>query len=327
MATFWDGLPRPFFVLAPMANVTDTVFRRMIARLGRPHVMFTEFVSCDGLMSTGREQVIRDLRFTGEERPLVAQVFGSRPENIYESAKLIRELGFDGIDINMGCPDKHVCKQGAGAALMKNPTLAREIVIAAKEGAGDVPVSVKTRIGYSRSEELESWIGTLLQAGVGALTVHARTKREMSKVPARWEHVREVVRMAQGTGTVVVGNGDVRDIADARSKAMESGADGVMIGRAVFGNPWVFRADGYRPTVEEKLHAMIGHAQLFTEEWGAGKSMESFRKYACKTYAHGFDGASTLRAALMRCKTSEEVEVTTREFLVQKNRSCSGDIL
>lgn len=326
-ASFWNNLPRPFFVLAPMANVTDTVFRRMIARLGRPDVMFTEFVSCDGLMSAGREQVLKDLRYTDEERPLVAQVFGAHPETVRESAKLISELGFDGIDINMGCPDKHVCKQGAGAALMKNPTLAQEIIAAAKEGAKDMPISVKTRIGYSKREELPSWIGTLLETDIAALTVHARTKTEMSRVPARWEYVREVVDMARGTGTVVIGNGDVRDLDDARIKAEETGADGVMLGRAVFGNPWVFRSDGYHPTVEEKLRAMIEHARLFTEEWGLEKSMDSFRKYACKTYAHGFDGASDLRAALMRCKTAEEVEIVTSEFLRKEDWSLQGKFL
>lgn len=308
---FWEKLPRPFFVLAPMANVTDTVFRRVIAKHGRPDVLFTEFVACDGLCSDGRVTLLRDLIYSEEERPLVAQVFGADPDHVYTSAKLIVELGFDGLDINMGCPDKSVLKQGAGAALIQTPDVAQSVIRAAKQGIADsgrlIPLSVKTRIGYLQ-ESIDEWIPKLLETELAALTVHARTKKEMSKVPANWEYVKRVVELARGTGTLILGNGDVIDLADAQCKAGESGADGVMLGRAVFGNPWLFDRSGHRPTVQEKLHAMIEHARLFTEVWGDTKSMESFRKYACKTYAHGFVGASDLRAALMRCATAEEVE-------------------
>lgn len=239
MKSFWENLPRPFFCLAPLADVTDAVFRRIIAKYGKPDVMWTEFVSADGLCSPGREVLLRDLMYTESERPIVAQIFGSKPDNFYTVAKLIKKLGFDGIDINMGCPDRTVEKQGGGAAMIKSPGLAQEVISAAKEGAPGLSISVKTRVGFNRVE-LETWIPKLLETKLAAITVHARTRKEMSNVPAQWGYVKEVVAMAKRSGTLIIGNGDVKDLADAKIKADETGADGVMLGRAVFGNPWLF---------------------------------------------------------------------------------------
>ena len=179
---FWEKLNKPIFVLAPMADVTDAAFRRIIAKYGKPDVFWTEFVSADGLTlapEEGRKKLLRDLEYSESERPIVAQFFTSNPENMKKAAELAVELGFDGIDINMGCPDKSVEKQKAGAALIKNPKLAREIIRAAKAGAGSLPVSVKTRLGYNK-DELETWLPELLAEEPAVVTIHARTRKEMS---------------------------------------------------------------------------------------------------------------------------------------------------
>lgn len=316
---FWQTLPRPFCALAPMAGVTDTVFRQIIARRAKPDVFWTEFVSCDGLCSRGREALLCDFQFSDSERPIVAQVFGATPKHFYETARLVVSLGFDGIDINMGCPDKAVVAQGAGAALIRTPGLAREIIEAAKGGiasaGSSIPLSVKTRTGFDR-DELETWIPLLLDAKLNALTIHARTKKEMSDVPARWNDVARVVHMAKGTETVIIGNGDVRDLADAKQKANETGADGVMLGRAIFGNPWAFDATGKIPTVTEKLRALVEHTRLYETTWGTTKSFDLMKKHY-KAYANGFPNASDLRVKLMLCRDADEVTNAIEHFLRQ----------
>jgi len=295
-------------VLAPMADVTDFAFREIIAKYGKPDVLWTEFVSADGLAHPkAREKLLIDFKFSKKEHPIVAQIFGANPDTIKKAAALVRELGFDGVDINMGCPDKTIEKQGAGAALMKNPKLAQEIIYAAKEGAGDLPVSVKTRMGYNK-DETETWIPTLLETGLAALTVHARTRKEMSKVSARWERVARVVELVKGTGTLIIGNGDVLDMKDAKAKAHATGADGVMFGRAIFGNPWLFNAKKKEITVEEKLNVMIEHTKLFEKELGAHKNFAIMKKHY-KAYVNGFDGAKELRVKLMEAKDAREVEM------------------
>ncbi len=313
---FWEKLPRPFFVLAPMANVTDTVFRQIIVAHSRPDVLFTEFVSCDGLMSRGYDALIRDLSYAPVERPIVAQVFGATPKNFYGTGKLVAELGFDGLDINMGCPDKAVVKQGAGAGLIKTPSLALELIAAAREGtkAGgrELPISVKTRLGGS-VDEADRWIPQLLSATIPALTVHCRTRKEMSKVPAHWERMKDIVAMAAGIGTIIVGNGDVLSVADGRAKAEASGVDGLMLGRAIFGNPWLFR-DGYAPSVRERLTVMVEHTRLFASTWGDTKNFETMKKHY-KAYANGFPGAHELRAELMTLHDAEAVATTVERFL------------
>jgi len=314
---FWQTLPRPFFALAPMAGVTDTVFRQIIARRATPDVFWTEFVSCDGLCSRGREALLRDLQFSDIERSIVAQVFGATPEHFFETAKLVANLGFDGIDINMGCPDRAVVAQGAGAALIRMPELARDIITATRcglsESGSSIPLSVKTRTGFDR-DELETWIPTLLDSNIDALTIHARTKKEMSDVPARWEDVARVVFMAKGTETIIIGNGDVCDLADARQKAHETGVDGIMIGRAIFGNPWVFERSGKIPTVEEKLRALVEHSLLYESTWGTTKSFDLMKKHY-KAYANGFPNASDLRVRLMACQNAHEVAEIIEDFL------------
>ncbi len=337
---FWEKLPTPFFVLAPMADVTDAAFRRMIAKysahvradgtVGGPDVMWTEFVSADGLVRAtveGREKLMADLVYDSTERPVVAQLFSSNEGHMEYAAALCRDLGFDGVDINMGCPDRSIEKQGCGAAMMKNPESAARIIRAAKKGAktgekDGIPVSVKTRLGYNR-DQLEEWLPWLLAEEPATLIIHGRTRKEMSKVPARWERIKRAVEIRneiQGeskTRTKIIGNGDALSLEDARRKASLSGADGVMLGRAIFGNPWMFHPEKDAGTVslEERLRVMVEHTFLFTE-------LLPFKNFAVmkkhyKAYVKDFAGASELRAKLMEKNTAAEIKEVVEEFLAQ----------
>jgi nifR3 family TIM-barrel protein len=319
---FWNNLKKPIFVLAPMADVTDAAFRELIARKGKPDVMWTEFVSADGLARApeeGKKKLLLDLKYGEGERPIVAQFFTSHPENMKTTAALAQSLGFDGIDINMGCPDKNVNRQKAGAELIKNPALAREIIRAAKEGAPNLPVSVKTRVGYN-TPELETWIPEILKEEPAVLTLHARTRKEMSKVPARWEFVKRAVEIRDelGSKTLIFGNGDVMSLAEAREKVRETGCDGVMLGRAIFGNPWLFAER--TPSIEEKLRTLVEHCELYEKYLGGVKSFAIMKKHF-KAYVHGFDGASELRAELMNTNEAKEVREIIQRFLEKGERT------
>lgn len=324
--SFWQELEKPIFALAPLANVTDAAFRRIIAKYskpGIPYVTYTEFVSADGLFcgdKSARGTLQKDLIYSESERPIVAQFFTARPDVMKQAARLAVELGFDGVDINMGCPDRSVEKQRAGAALIKEPELAQELVYAAKEGAGVLPVSVKTRLGYNR-DELEEWLPVLLQAKPASVIIHARTRKEMSRVPARWDRVARAVaiRNGQSSDALILGNGDITDIDDARRKAEEAGADGVMLGRAVFGKPSLFHnsaalwnKDGLG-VVRKTLEVLLEHTKLF-EELLPHKNFAVMKKHY-KAYVNGFDGAKELRAALMETKDSSDVEEVVNSFL------------
>ncbi len=334
-----------------MADVTDPAFRRLIARYGKPDVMWTEFVSANGLVSGGRKILERDLEYAEMERPIVAQLFSADPDNVEKAARLCAELGFDGIDINMGCPDKTIEKQGAGAGMIKTPDVAVAIIAAAKRGAGTLPLSVKTRVGYN-AVEIDTWIPLLLQQDIAALTVHARTRKDLSKVPARWEYLKEVVALRDkfAPQTLIIGNGDVTSLADGKARAAASGVDGVMVGRALFGNPWFFdesRAmtatlpqksifqklpyigkyfqtkrsaaqSATKPiTVEERLKVMVEHTKLFEELLGDIKSFSIMKKHY-KAYCTGFPGAKELRMELMeKARNSNDVDLLVQNFLLQ----------
>lgn len=307
---------KPIFVLAPMADVTDAAFRQIIAKYSKSAdsglgAIWTEFVSCDGLCSDGKDALMRNLWFTKAERPIVAQFFGSKPDNFYRCALLAQELGFDGIDINMGCPDKKVEKQNAGAALMRDHKLAQKIIIETKRGAGELPVSVKTRIGYD-SDILDEWLPRLLETEPAAIIVHARTRKEMSLVPARWEAVARAVEIAHRYDSspnraLIIGNGDIVSMADAEEKTRQSGADGAMIGRGIFGNPWFFNKekDVNTISIEEKLSVMIEHAFLFEKLFARTKSFGVMKKHF-KAYVNGFDGAKNLRIRLMAARDAND---------------------
>ena len=339
---FWKTLPRPIFVLAPMADVTDAAFRSIIAKYGKPDVFWTEFVSADGLAlapEASRRKLLVDLMYTEAERPIVAQFFTANPEHMKKAAELARELGFDGVDINMGCPDRSIEKQNAGAALIKNPKLAREVIRAAKEGArstssgqADLPVSVKTRVGYNKVE-LETWLPELLSENPAVITIHARTRKEMSKVPARWEYVKRAVeiRNEMKSDTLIFGNGDVEGMSDALQKANETGCDGVMLGRAIFGNPFLFakkkcpegieglsidsaRDEISKKEISKRLQVMVEHTKLFQELLGEWKNFSIMKKHY-KAYVNNFDGAAELLAKLMDCDSASEVEGVVDNFL------------
>lgn len=353
------GVEGPFFALAPMADVTDPAFRQLIAKYSRhgqpnggPDVFWTEFVSANGLSSEGRKVLARDLEYTEGERPIVAQLFTSTPDNMRKAARLCTELGFDGIDINMGCPDRTIEKQGAGACMMKTPDVAIEIIKACKEGAGDIPVSVKTRVGYNKVE-IEEWIPTLLSQNIAALTIHARTRKELSAVPADWSRIKRVVeiRNKMKVETLIIGNGDVTTIEDGLVKAKETGVDGVMIGRGIFGNPWLFDRDRKilqkgktvnpilgrllprswvkklqgddRYTVsevdtKEKLLVLAEHCELFEEKLGDIKSFAIMKKHF-KAYINGFPGAKELRTELMEKGNNAKAVRELIEAFIAKN--------
>lgn len=314
MNDFWSTLPKPFFVQAPLEDVSDATFRRLIAEEGKPDVMFTEFTSADGLvLSSGgsRKKLEKKLLYHEIERPIVAQLFSAVPERMERASFMVRELGFDGIDINMGCPDRAVERGGCGAALMKNSKLARTLIRSAKKAG--LPVSVKTRIGYNK-DELETWLPELLAEELSAIIIHARTRKEMSDVPARWDSIARAVslRDALGFRTRIVGNGDVKDLKDARAKADESGCDGVMLGRALFGTPWLFKDEGCARSPKEKLTCLIRHLELF-ETLLSGTVHFAVMKKHFKAYVSGWDGAKELRVLLM-----ETYDVETARSLIMK---------
>jgi len=304
---FWQHLQKPILVLAPMADVTDPAFRRIIARYGKPDALWTEFVSADGLFLGGYHALIKDLAFSQSERPIVAQFYTSNPDMMRKAASLARDLEFDGIDINMGCPDKHVARHGAGAGLLRDPALAQQIIAAAKQGAGNLPVSVKMRTGWD-DNELETLLPALLEAEPALITIHARTRKEMSLVPARWEHIKRAVEIRDDrrSAALLFGNGDVSSLADARQKARETGCDGVMIGRAIFGNPWLFAKHPVQILPRDKLNVLVEHTRLF-EQLLPHKNLAIMKKHF-KAYVAGWDGAKELRIKLMAAGNASEVE-------------------
>lgn len=300
-----------------MEDVTDCAFREMFAKYGHPDVMFTEFVSTDGLNHPeGRKKLSIDLTYTEIQRPMIAQIWGRDPEKYYKAAQYLAELGFDGIDINFGCPQSKEIQAGTCAALIREPGLAVEIIKATKKGAGSLPVSVKTRIGYSKTEEMEEWMKYLLSTEIENLTLHARTKQEMSKVPAHWElmPLAATIKNRLNPSVTLLGNGDVMSREDGMAKIAASGIDGVMIGRGAFGNPWAFSQAGYVPGVKERLTVMLEHAELFDSMFAGIKSFSIMRKHF-KAYVSGFDGASELRARLMEVKDLAETKSIVEGFL------------
>lgn len=320
---FWQDIRKKIerkesiFVLAPMADVTDAAFRIMFAKYGKPDVIWTEFVSADGLASAGAEKLKIDLLFTEEERPIVAQLFTSTPENMYKAVTLCKELGFDGVDINMGCPDRSIEKQGAGAAHIKNVEKSIAVIKAARDAAGEMPVSVKTRIGYN-SVEIETWLRSLLELKLPALTVHLRTRKEMSLVPAHWEFMKGIVDLKNEISpeTVLIGNGDVKNREEGNQRILETGCDGVMIGRGVFGNPYIFNKEISFSDfdIKKRLDVMVEHTELFDEILVKHKNFSIMKKHY-KAYVNGFDGAKELRMELMEANNSKEVGSIVNKFI------------
>lgn len=309
MTSFWNDLPKPFFILAPMEAVTDVVFRHVIARAGRPDVFFTEFTNTASFCSPkGIHSTRGRLAFTDDEQPMVAQIWGSRPEHFREMAQGLKELGFQGIDINMGCPDKSVVKGGAGSGLIRNPELAAEIIAATKEAG--LPVSVKTRLGDVEVDEWRGWLTQLLKQDIVNLTIHLRTRKEMSKVDAHFELIPEIKKLRDEIAphTLLTINGDIRDRQHGLELVEQFGVDGIMIGRGVFQNPFAFELEPTEHTQDERLGLLHLQLDLF-DKYSNELETRPFDplKRFFKIYVRDFAGASELREKLMHTKSTDEV--------------------
>jgi len=303
-------LPKPFFVLAPMDDVTETVLRQIIANCAAPDLFFTEFVNVDGLQTRGRKRLIHKFDYTPKEQPLIAQIWGKIPANYEKTAAELVDMGFAGVDINMGCPDKSVVKSGCCSALNNNRDLAVEIIQAVKRGVnGRVPVSVKLRTGFNEVDF--SWHELILGQGIDILTVHGRTTKEMSKVPARWDDIKTIREMRDkiAPNTLIVGNGDVMSREHGEQLAKSTGVDGVMIGRAIFTDPYIFAKNSKWHDAPEakRLQMYIDHIQLFMQTYpDRQRNWESLKRMA-KIYVRGIENASSFRDSLMRSKSADEM--------------------
>jgi tRNA-dihydrouridine synthase len=320
----YKDLPKPFFVLAPMDDVTDTVFRQTVQDTSAPDLFFTEFVNVDGLMSPGRPKLLKKLRFVESEKSLVAQLWGLKPENFKAVAEqiadgsLAKELGlpdgcnFVGVDLNMGCPAKSEVQNGACSALIKleNRELAGQIIEATREGlAGRLPLSVKTRLGFNEIDM--TWFEFLLSKDLSMLTVHGRTRKEMSKVPAHWDLIGEVAKLRDQLvpQTLLVGNGDVETREQGEALAKQYGLDGIMIGRGIFHDPYAFAKTSPWEKVpkEERIKLYRDQVELFAQTWQQGeRNIKTLNKF-CKVYISDFDGAKELREKLMAADNTAQL--------------------
>ncbi len=335
---FWNEIPRPIIGLSPMDGVTDATFRQIVARHGKPSLILTEFTSVDGICHGARSE-LSGLIFNEIERPIAAQIYGANPEAFFHVAQLVCELGFDGLDINMGCPAKAVASRGCGASLIQTPNLAKEIIRATRRGIDQwvdgaplsilklhppiadwlaaskssrpqserrpIPVSVKTRLGVGQIV-IKEWVQTLLEESPAAISIHGRTLAQRYTGSANWEAIADAVNVARGSKTLILGNGDIMSLTEARQRIAESGVDGVLIGQAALGNPWIFRDDHEPPSARHRLDVAIEHATLFEEIRGV--SMFAGVRKHLGWYCKGFRGASELRAKLVLVKNAKEAE-------------------
>lgn len=320
-SNFWEQLKPHFLVLAPMEGVTDKVFRQVVSRAGRPEVFFTEFTNVSSYASQmGRNNALERLEIVVGEEPIVAQIWGKNPEHFSQLAREIIRLGFQGLDINMGCPDRHVNKAGGGAAMIRTPDLAVECIKKAKEATG-LPVSVKTRLGFSYIDEHKNWLSLLLEQDLAALTVHLRTRKEMSKVDAHFELIPEILRMREmiAPRTKLIFNGDILD----RSRAEElfekyPQIDGLMIGRGVFYNPFCFTK--HQPRPKELIELLLFHLELFDERAkelalrGSHYPFQPLKRFL-KIYLREFKGAGELRTKCMESKNVEEIRMLVEDSM------------
>ncbi len=296
-------------MLAPMDDVTDTVFRQIIASVAPPDLYFTEFVNVDGLQSPGRKKLMPKLKLAQTDRPIIAQLWGKTPENFYKTAKELKDMGYAGVDLNMGCPVKTVIRNGCCVALIKNRAAALEIIRATQEGAGELPVSVKTRLGFNEIDL--TWHELLLSQKLNALTIHGRTAKQLSNAPANWEMIGEVraLRDRLCPDTKIIGNGDAMTRQQGEALAGDHKLDGIMIGRGIFHDPFVFSLSspwlGY--SRRQRLDLYKSHIELFMTTWpNSERKLHTLNKF-CKIYINGFDGAKELREQLMNCTTASEL--------------------
>ena len=307
MANIWNTLPKPFLILAPMEGVTDIMFRQVIAHAGRPDLFFTEFTNVSSYASDkGRANALERLEIAETDSPIIAQIWGKNPEHFAKTTSALEHLGFSGVDLNFGCPDKNVNKTGGGAAMIKTPDLATECYKNAKNST-NLPVSIKTRLGWSDPTEYQTWLKTLLQEHPAALTVHLRTKKEMSKVPAHYELIPEIIKLRSqiSPDTKLIMNGDIKNKAHALElHAKYPEVDGFMIGRGVFENPYCFT--NHHPTRDELMELLELHLTLYEKQSAKYHISYEPLKHFFKIYINNFPGASALRAKLMETHSIPE---------------------
>lgn len=315
---FWRELPRPFFILAPMEDVTDIVFRHVVSEAARPDVFFTEFTNTDSYCHpNGRQSVRGRLTFSEDEQPIVAHIWGDKPQHFREMSIGMAEMGFSGIDLNMGCPVDNVVKNGKGSGLILRPETAAEIIQAAK--AGGLPVSVKTRLGYYEIEEWKVWLKHVLEQDIANLSIHLRTRKEMSNVDAHWELIEAIktMRDAVAPQTLLTINGDIPDRQKGLELAAKYGVDGIMIGRGIFNNPFAFEKEPREHTSKELLDLLRLHLTLFdTYSKDETKRFKSLHRFF-KIYVRGIEGASELRNKLMQTQSTDEVRALLDTFEAQ----------
>lgn len=318
---FWLDLPKPFFILAPMEDVTDVIFRNVVSEAGRPDVFFTEFTNSESIGNPDGIYSVRGrLTYTENEQPLVAHIWGNKPEMFRKMSIALKDMGFKGIDLNMGCPVANVASQGRGSGLINHPETAAEIIQASKEGG--LPISVKTRLGYLEVDEWREWLTHILKQDIANLTIHLRTRKEMSKVDAHWELIPEIKQLRDeiAPNTLLTINGDIMDRKMGLELAEKYGVDGIMIGRGIFTNPFAFNeeADGHKP--EEYLELLRLHLQLFEKY-----AEETERPYVhllrfFKIYVKDFDGAVELKDKLMKTKEVSQSLALVNEALATFNK-------
>ncbi len=309
MHSFWNDLPKPFYILAPMEAVTDVVFRHVVASAAKPDIFFTEFTNAASYCSPkGAHSTRGRLAFTADEHPMVAQIWGNQPAHFAQMSKGLAEMGYKGIDINMGCPDKSVVRQGSGSGLICNNDLSAELIAAAKEGG--LPVSVKTRLGRTQIDEWKPWLTHILQQDIVNLTIHLRTRKEMSKVPAHFELIPEIkaLRDEIAPQTLLTINGDILDRQQGEELVEQYGVDGVMIGRGIFTNPFAFEAEKQSHSREELIGLLNLQLDLH-DKYSTELEPRRFEplKRFFKIYIRDFPGASELRDQLMHSKSTDEV--------------------
>jgi len=306
----YKQLKKPIFALSPMEGITDCVFRQIVILSSRPGLVYTEFLNVDGFNSKGVEDVSKRLKTLESDTPVVVQLWGLKPENFKKTAEVIRKEFpvFKGIDLNMGCSVRNVLSRGAGAGLINTPTLAKDIVQATKDCSGDLPISVKTRLGYDRINT-EEWIGFLLGLDLDVISVHGRIAKQGYSGSADWDEIGRCVglRDARGKDTLIFGNGDVKSLDEAEGRVREYGLDGVLIGREVWSNPWFFSGKSIEEvSFEEKRDMLLKHICLYMEVYG-NKNIFELRKFF-KTYINGFKGASNIRQEMMGIEDGEELK-------------------
>jgi len=322
---FWRDLPRPFFILAPMEEVTDVVFRHVVSEAARPDVFFTEFTNSESYCHPeGINSVRGRLTFTEDEQPIVAHIWGDRPENFRRMSIGMAELGFRGIDINMGCPVPNVTQNGKGSGLIRRPEVAADLIQAAK--AGGLPVSVKTRLGYSDVDEWQGWLTHILKQDIVNLSIHLRTRNEMSKVDAHWELIPEIKKLRDQVApdTLLTINGDIPDRQTGLKLAQQYDVDGVMIGRGIFNNPFAFEKEPKDHSSKELLNLLRLHMDLHDKYSSLGlRSFKALHRFF-KIYVKGFRGASELRNQLMNTESTDEVRDLLDHF-ASKNLHGMGE--